>query len=293
MRGLPVEPVQIESATKPGFLDRYRLLLLTYEGQQPPNPQFHDALAAWVRRGGALLVIDDDADPYHQVKDWWNTSPHAYDTPRHHLFEKLGLALGATGLQQVGKGVVVRQSLSPSALAYRQDGADTIRQLARQAAEGVRLPWVETNALVLRRGPYIIAAGMNEPAPGQKSTRLNGRFINLFDPELSIYQSINLVPGKRVLLVDLKTVDLSTPRILAAGCWVREEQATTGLLRFRAEGIENSNAVVRIATPKPANAVFVGGQQLPPSQYDVGNDTLLIRFTNSAAGITVEVRFDE
>ena len=62
-RGIPVEPVQIESATVPGFLDRYKLLLLTYEGQKPPTPQFHDALAKWVRAGGALVVVDNDRDP--------------------------------------------------------------------------------------------------------------------------------------------------------------------------------------------------------------------------------------
>src|SRR5262249_30203662 len=73
-RGWPVEPVQIESATAPGFLDRYKLLLLTYEGQKPPKPAFHEALAKWVRGGGALVVIDDDGDPYHAVREWWNSA---------------------------------------------------------------------------------------------------------------------------------------------------------------------------------------------------------------------------
>src|SRR5207244_8598371 len=86
-RGLPIEPVQIESANSPRFLDRYRLLLLTYEGQKPPNPEFHDALAAWVRAGGALVVVDDDRDPYCAVREWWNTPPRAYQTPRQHLCE--------------------------------------------------------------------------------------------------------------------------------------------------------------------------------------------------------------
>jgi len=49
-RGVPVEPVQIESAATPGFLDRYKVLLLTYEGQKPPTREFHEALAKWVRR---------------------------------------------------------------------------------------------------------------------------------------------------------------------------------------------------------------------------------------------------
>ena len=41
MRGVPVEPVQIETAE----LGRYNTLLLTYEGQKPPAAAFHDALA--------------------------------------------------------------------------------------------------------------------------------------------------------------------------------------------------------------------------------------------------------
>ncbi|MHB1767751.1 MAG: hypothetical protein ACYCUV_07850, partial [Phycisphaerae bacterium] len=74
-RGMPVESVQIEYAVAAGFLDRYRVLVLTYEGQKPPTPTFHDALAAWVKRGGALVVIDDDNDPYNAVREWWNTPP--------------------------------------------------------------------------------------------------------------------------------------------------------------------------------------------------------------------------
>ena len=50
-RGIPVEPVQIESADKPDFLSRYKLLLLTYEGQKPPTAAFHEALANLVRTG--------------------------------------------------------------------------------------------------------------------------------------------------------------------------------------------------------------------------------------------------
>ncbi|HWB54137.1 MAG TPA: hypothetical protein VG722_08090, partial [Tepidisphaeraceae bacterium] len=41
MDGLPVEPVQIETAN----LSPYKVLLLTYEGQKPPDPAFHKSLA--------------------------------------------------------------------------------------------------------------------------------------------------------------------------------------------------------------------------------------------------------
>ena len=158
-RGFPVEPVQIESATELGFLSRYRILLLTYQGQKPPTPEFHAALAKWVRDGGALVVVDDDRDPYNAVHEWWNQPPFRYATPREHLFEKLALPKDATGLHKVGHGVVMREAVSPAALTYRPDGAERILHLMQRAAQGVHVPWKESNALVLRRGHYVIAAG--------------------------------------------------------------------------------------------------------------------------------------
>ena len=100
--GLAVEPVQIEAvALKGDFLSNYRLLLLTYEGQKPPTPAFHEVLAEWVKGGGALVVVDDDTDPYLAVRAWWNTAPYSYRTPREHLFERLGLPADFTGTQGV------------------------------------------------------------------------------------------------------------------------------------------------------------------------------------------------
>jgi len=91
-RAIPVEPVQIETAAlQADFLSGYRLLLLTYEGQKPPDPGFHTALAAWVGAGGALVVVDDDRDTFHAVREWWNRSPLAFASPRQHLFLELGL----------------------------------------------------------------------------------------------------------------------------------------------------------------------------------------------------------
>ena len=185
-RGVPVEPVQIESAAAPGFLNRYKLLLLTYEGQKPPKPEFHTALAKWVRDGGALVVVDDDGDPYNAVREWWNTAPHSYKTPRQHLFEALGIPKDATGLHRVGRGVVVREAVSPAALTYKEDGAERVRKAARQAAAAVKLAWKETDSLVLRRGPYLVAAGLDESTPDAKPYVLHGRYLNLFDPELAV-----------------------------------------------------------------------------------------------------------
>ena len=292
MRGMPVEPVQIENATAPRFLARYKLLLLTYEGQKPPTEQFHQALARWVRNGGALVVADNDDDPYNAVREWWNTAPNTYSTPRQQLFVKLGLTKDASGMFRVGKGVVVSARLSPAALTYEKNGADTVRALARKAASAVKLPWKETNALVLRRGPYVIAAGLGESIPNAKPDVLHGRFVDLFNPNLPILTGVTLAPGKRFLLLDLNAGPSSTaPTVIAAACRVREAHSTANNFSFLADGIADTEAVVRIRIKRKPTGVSVAGGALPEADYDMDGNTLRIRFQNSAQPERVEVDF--
>lgn len=291
-RGMPVEPVQIESATEPGFLARYKLLLLTYEGQKPPTPQFHSALANWVHAGGALVVVDNDRDPYDAVREWWNTAPYSYQTPRQHLFDELGIPKDATGLYRVGKGVVVSARLSPAALTYKKHGAAAIRALARQAASAVNLQWKETNALVLRRGPYIIAAGLDESVPDDKPYVMHGRFIDLFNSNLPILNRVAITPGRRFLLLDLDAVPASaSPSVVAAACRVRKEYASAGSFTFLADGIADTEAVVRIRIQRKPVRVLVAGKPLSHAEYEVDGDTLRLQFLNSAQPIPVEIDF--
>ena len=291
-RGLPVEPVQIESATAPGFLAGYKLLLLTYEGQKPPTPQFHIALAKWVRAGGALVVVDNDDDPYDAVREWWNTSPKSYATPRQHLFAQLGIPKDAVGMYKVGSGVVVSARLSPAALTYQQDGDAAIRKLARQAASAIHLPWNETNALVLQRGPYIVAAGLDESIPNAQPHVLHGHFIDLFNADLPILTAVTLTPNSRFLLVNLDAAPTSAnPTVVAAACRIREEHASADAFTFLSDGIAGSNAVVRIRTQRKPTRVLVAGKPLSRADYDMDRDTLRIRFPNSAESVPVEVDF--
>jgi hypothetical protein len=289
-RGVPIEPVQIESTSAPGFLDRYKLLLLTYEGQKPPRPEFHKALAKWVRDGGALVVVDDDGDPYNGVREWWNTPPNAYKTPRQHLFEAIGIPKDATGLHKAGRGVVIREALSPALLTYREDGAETIRKIVRQAAAAIKLSWKETGSLVLRRGPYLVAVGLDESVPDAKPRVLVGRYLNLFDPELAVLSNVTISPRSRMLLFDLNTVKPADFRVVAAACRVRDAKSDGKTLRFQADGIGDTNAVVRIAAPTGPVEVRIDGQPLDPSKYDYSGGLLRARFPNSAESLSIEVR---
>ncbi len=296
MSGIPVDPVQIESATTPAFLSRYKLLFLTYEGQKPPKPEFHAALVQWVRAGGALVVVDNDDDPYDSVREWWNTAPNSYTSPREHLFAQLQIPIDAAGLFHAGRGVVLSERVSPSALTYQADGGDTLRRFAREAAKAIHLPWTETNALVLRRGPYIVAAGLDESIPDAKPVTLHGRFVDLFDADLPVLTKVALAPGTRDLLFDLDSADGSaahkaSPRVVAAACEVRDVHSTLHQLTFTVTGQAVTNGVVRIQSRLRATRVSIAGQNLPPAAYQIDGDTLLLHFANSVDPVPIDVEF--
>lgn len=294
-RGLPIEPVQIESVTqsttKGNFLKPYRVLMLTYEGQKPPTPAFHAALKKWVQAGGALVVVDSDSDPYNAVREWWNTSPNSYSTPREHLFEVLGLDKNFVGTKRIGKGVVVRENSSPAALSHREDGGEVVRRVVSGAATQVGLPWTESNAIVLQRGPYLVASGLDESVPNAPTQTLTGRYINLFDPELKVIPQVELSPGKRFLLFDLNFNNSSKPRVVASACRVRDEVVTKRSLRFKASGTAESNAVLRAIVPSMPKSVTIGGKALAASDYDFEDGVLRLRFPNSVDPQAVEINW--
>ena len=310
MRGVPIEPVQIETAE----LDRYETLILSYEGQKPPAEAFHADLAAWVRAGGALAVIDDDRDPYHRVREWWNQGRYAGDaafaTPRHHLFDRLGLDRDAEGTFPVGAGAVTYASASPDALAKSKSGGDRVRGWTRSAAEAAGGALVEAPGFVLRRGPYVVAAALGEPEPGDPepgargepeyvpnadrdpdpphaALALDGRFLALFDPELPVVESVRLAPGGRALLVDLDRVR-KAEGVVAAACRVRNETVGPGAIAFDADGLEGSRAVVCVKLNAAPTAVTIDGAALPAESFEFAGGLLRLRFTNSADPRRVE-----
>ncbi len=289
MRGVPVEPVQIETAQ----LARYKTLLLSYEGQKPPKAEFHDRLAAWVKAGGALVVVDDDKDPYNTVREWWNSGELHCATPRLHLFDKLGLAADASGNHAVGSGTVVYENRSPAHLSRTRDGADIVRAAVKQAMEATRQTWQESSALVLRRGPYVIAAGLNAAASNSDGdgppTTLKGRFIPLFDAAQPLVRQFAVGPHVRALLVDVERYPRDYIGVIAAACRVTNQKITDGSITFDASGQADTNAVVSILLPRAPQRVTVNGDSLKADALDFSDGVLRARFPNAAAPLHVSV----
>ena len=293
-RGLPVTPVQLENLTAPRYLDGFRLLLLTYNGMKPLSADVHGALANWVKAGGALVVVDDDADPYHRVREWWNRDGNHYTTPREHLFAQLGVQdkqFDTTGKPvKSGQGVVSWLREDPARLAAEAEGDQRLLSVVKPAASAAGVKWKETNYLLLRRGPYVIAAGLDESLPADART-LQGRFVNLFDAELRVRTSVTLSPASRCFLLDLQALRNGGPRVLASACKAVTTKADGGELSAAVEGVANTQGVVLAQSPKPPKGVTLAGQPLKDYEYSPADRLLWIRFANESRPRDLHVEF--
>jgi hypothetical protein len=292
MHGLPVTPVQLENVTVPHYLDGFRVLFLSYDGQKPLSPEVHAPLADWVKRGGVLIFCDQDADPYLKVHEWWNSAGKNYATPREHLFELLGLgkSVAANRFIQVDKGGLVWLRERPVTFSLNERGAEQIVEAAELAAKKIGLKWRETNYLLLRRGPYVIASGLDESIGGQPR-ELRGRFVSLFDFELRVQKDISIDPGSRWFLLDLDAAHTDQPHLLASACKALLKKQTSDQISFTVEGVGETPAIMLLESSKAPRAVTLGGKNLTTFEYSAKERLLWVHFQNNASPNELAVQF--
>jgi len=294
-RGMPVTPVQLENVALPGFLSDQQVLMLSYEGQKPMSPEVHPPLAAWVKEGGVLVVADDDRDPYNKVKEWWNEDGKNDATPRQDLFRALGVRdedFPKDGLPQVelGKGAIIWLRESPVEFALHAEAEKRLAGVIQAAIAKNGGEWKETNHLLLRRGPYLVAAGLDESVEVPVKT-LNGRFVNLFDASLALQREVKLGPSTRCLLLDLDAVKSEKPRLLASACKALPLERTDGTLAWTVEGVADTPAVMLVSSAKAPKTVSLEGRPLDSHEYSAAEGLLYIRFPNTSAPRELTVEF--
>jgi hypothetical protein len=261
-RGMPITTVQLENVTVADYLKPFRVLLLSYHGQKPLTPDVHTALAKWVHDGGELIVVDDDSDPYNKVREWWNTGGMNFTTPRQHLF------------QEVGEAKITWIKDHPGSTAYHVDKeADLVAKVKERAKN-----WKETNYLLVKRGPYVIASGLDESIEAPPKT-IEGRFVNLFDPELQVQRRITITPASRIFLKDLSDQVTAKDRVVASGCKVIPTKENA----FVVEGIANTQAVVLLRAEKKPARVTLNGKEISSFEFSDAENLLWVKFPNEAA----------
>lgn len=291
--GIPVEIVQLENLLQPSALASCKVLLLTYEGQKPLKSEYHDALAAWVKNGGALILVDDGSDPYAHVREWWNNQATTPRTPGEDLIERLGVSQQAGDEPQaVGKGYVRVLKEEPSRIARDEQGAGRVITLVREMLQRLGEPLCTRNYLRLQRGPYVAASVLEDSSTNDALT-MKGSFIDLFDPQLPCFSERTLSPGERTLLYDLDWLHAKgVPcKVAAAATRVRNERVSDGTLRFVTRGPKGTAARVRILLPGAPRRVAVSPEIPVVQEWDGRSGTLLASFENSARDISFEVEF--
>jgi len=273
-RGMPVQPVQLENVTLPGYLKGLKLILMTYEGMKPLSPDVHDAVAKWVKGGGTLAFVDADRDPFLSVREWWNSNGLSYKTPRQPLFEKLGVGADpAEGVTTVGKGRLIYIKRSPNDISRDANGSDWLAAAIQK--DTANLPWKESSSLVLRRGPYVVAAGMDESKSPVQT--LKGSYVDLFDPALEVQKDVVLGPSSRHFLIDL--AKYKAPVVASAG---EVTGATMDGHQWQGsiEGISKTTAVLLLRMPKKPTSATLNGTAIADQTYYAENRLLRLRFPN-------------
>jgi hypothetical protein len=142
--------------------------------------------------------------------------------------------------------------------------------------------WAEANHLLLRRGPYVIAAGLDETVAGDPLV-LPGRFVNLFDPELNLNTQVAISPGSRYFLLDLNRANGSEPKVLASACKALVKERTAAGLLLTVEGVEGTPGIVLAYAPAGApRTVTLDGKTLETTEYSAADHLLWIRFANQS-----------
>jgi len=292
--GVPVEVVQLENTTHPACLQPYELLLLTYEGQKPLKPAYHDALAAWVRNGGGLVYVGDGSDPYHGVREWWNDDGRADAKASDDLFARLGVTDQARrGPQPVGEGYVRVLSEKPRDLPQRSDGADTVLALAQDMLARLGEELRTQNYLRIQRGPFVVAAVLEESSVSGEPLRLEGRLVDLFDAKLPVVAEKVLQPGDRALLYDIDWAQRHGlgPKVLAAAARVRDESAGSDGFAFTVRGPEGTSGCARLVLPQRPSAVESEPPTACEQAWDERSSTLWLAFDNVAADVRFRVAY--
>ncbi|MEN6323639.1 MAG: hypothetical protein ABFD09_09135 [Proteiniphilum sp.] len=299
-RGIPVSTVHIENVGYPDTWKDLKVLVMSYANMKPMKAEYHQFIADWVKNGGVLVYCGKDIDPYQTVMEWWNSKGNSYKAPSQHLFElmKLGTNTPNTGEYACGKGKVYVIREEPKEFVMNADNDANYFETIKKAFETTpNKGKLETkNSLYLERGPYIIAAVMDESVSNDPMT-LKGVFIDLFDPTLPVLTEKPVSPGEQAFLYNVAFIEnKSKPAVLCGASRIYNEVSKRGYYSFVAKSPLETNNVSRVLLPKKPSGVVVknpAGEVITNAEHtwDETSGTCLLKFENNPDGILVEIKW--
>ena len=287
-RGVPVSITHLENT---GYADTWKdvkVLLMTYSNMKPLDPKAHQDLADWVKKGGIIIYCGRDNDPYQRVLEWWNQDGNNYTAPSQHLFQLMQMPEKAEeDVYRYGKGriYVVRQD--PKEFVMQEKGDQSLLSVIEKAYGKLEYK----NHFYLERGPYTLAAVVDENAVSSKPLQLNGNYIDLFDPKLPCLKQKTVNPGEQAFLFDINAVKKrNRPQVLASASRQSDENIGKRTYSFIAKSPAETDNVMRILLPKNPKGITVSSNQFT-SEWDERTHTLLLQFENAPEGVHVKIEW--
>lgn len=291
--GLPVRPVQLDNIRRvPGYLDDYKVILLSYEFFKPESPDINVSIANWAFNGGCLIYIGDGSDPFHKIEHWWNKNGK-YATPADHLFESLGFkAAPSEGLHICRDGKLNVLYKRPAVLTHSKAGADLVRKAVEDIFDASGYHWEKTNSFVMRRGAYLIAACMNESIT-DNPVEIDGLFVDMTDYRLPVIKRAVVKPDENKIFYDLNRIIDKDYAIIGTSFRIDEFVCGSNSAKLRCRGPKPLNGVLRLKLPFKPKDVLVKGKDdaiRPDFVWDEASQTVLISFSNIGGWLNISIK---
>ena len=283
--GVPVGIVHIENLGFEKALKDTKVLIMTYSNMKPLDPKAHAYIAEWVKAGGNLIYAGRDDDPFQTVSEWWNKDGNNYASPSDHLFSLMGISSApSAGDYKFGKGKVHIIRQDPKEFVLENNGAEPLIDAVEELCGGIE----KKNSFLLERGMYLLAAVLDESV-SSGPLKLDGRYIDLYDPSLPICQNVEVRPGVQRLFIDLSKVRKDSPMILAAASRAENETLSGRTFSYVAKSPAATVNVSRVLLPAAPKSLKVNDKEcLDQTCWDEASQTYLLTFDNNPDGVSVE-----
>lgn len=284
--GVPVGIVHIENLGFEKALKDTKVLIMTYSNMKPLDSKAHAYIAEWVKAGGNLIYAGRDDDPFQTVSEWWNKEGNNYASPSDHLFSLMGISPDpAAGNYKFGKGKVRIIRQDPKEFVLEKNGAEPLIGAVEELCGG---NIEKKNSFLLERGMYLLAAVLDESV-SPEPLKLDGRYIDLYDPSLPICQNVEVRPGVQRLFIDLSKVRKYSPMILAAASRAENETLSGRTFSYVAKSPAATVNVSRVLLPAAPKSLKVNDKEcLDMNCWDEASQTYLLTFDNNPDGVAVE-----
>ena len=120
---------------------------------------------------------------------------------------------------------------------------------------------------------------------------MEGKFIDLYDPELPILTRKEIFPGQQGYYYNIEKAP-KAPAVLASADRVYEETRKGQTFSYLSKGPAETISNGRILLPSnPVSVLIDGAETIDPARWDEVGKTYLISFDNNPDGVRVVIKW--